>query len=364
MGAHAMELLRERAGPCRHAPAVIVLEVLGKSRATGLRRHGCDLCHRSWWERDGTVIEVPEALQIISEFARAPGPRPQRSKVAAPDRRPRRQTSLAARPKEPAPAAFLALLAWVGQVIGTEHVVFATAEEHGWQVMSPLVTVGNKGDDGTEASVERRGGLGGYLADERLLDAVAALARPGELPARSLAATCPDLVADGARHVVGAPLYGPVGELVAVIVVAYPWAPGPRAGHTPTGQAWAGPETVSCMGKLLATAFRRMRALSPPGPPPGRRGEPSPHHEDAEATRAPAAGRSKRRPGSKGLLTASQVANMFAVSPRTINNWVTNGTLPAVRTAGGHLRVHEADAIALLEGLPASTRASHARSPR
>jgi excisionase family DNA binding protein len=47
------------------------------------------------------------------------------------------------------------------------------------------------------------------------------------------------------------------------------------------------------------------------------------------------------------LLRTSQVANLFRVSPRTVNNWVAQGRLPAIATAGGHKRYRLRDVLAL-----------------
>jgi excisionase family DNA binding protein len=38
------------------------------------------------------------------------------------------------------------------------------------------------------------------------------------------------------------------------------------------------------------------------------------------------------------LLTSSQVARLFGVSPSTVNRWARNGLIRCIRTPGGHYR--------------------------
>ncbi|HVF04492.1 MAG TPA: cobalamin-dependent protein [Frankiaceae bacterium] len=51
--------------------------------------------------------------------------------------------------------------------------------------------------------------------------------------------------------------------------------------------------------------------------------------------------------GDDELLRTSQVARLFHVSPRTINNWVAQGRLTAITTAGGHKRFRLGSVLAL-----------------
>jgi excisionase family DNA binding protein len=62
-------------------------------------------------------------------------------------------------------------------------------------------------------------------------------------------------------------------------------------------------------------------------------------------------------PGTDPLLRTAHVARLFQVSPRTVNNWVTQGRLAAIETAGGHRRYRYSDVVALFRahgGSPAT----------
>lgn len=48
------------------------------------------------------------------------------------------------------------------------------------------------------------------------------------------------------------------------------------------------------------------------------------------------------------LLTAGEVARLFAVNPKTVSRWAKAGKLECIRTLGGHRRYKEADVRALL----------------
>jgi excisionase family DNA binding protein len=48
------------------------------------------------------------------------------------------------------------------------------------------------------------------------------------------------------------------------------------------------------------------------------------------------------------LLTASEVADLFRVSVKTVGRWGRSGALPLRRTIGGHHRYRLADVRALL----------------
>lgn len=56
------------------------------------------------------------------------------------------------------------------------------------------------------------------------------------------------------------------------------------------------------------------------------------------------------------LLTPRQVAELFAVDPKTVTRWAQNGKLPTIRTIGGHRRFRQSVIEALvterLEGTP------------
>lgn len=50
------------------------------------------------------------------------------------------------------------------------------------------------------------------------------------------------------------------------------------------------------------------------------------------------------------LLTPAEVAALFRVDPKTVNRWANTGSLPSVRTPGGHHRYYESVVRSLLGG--------------
>jgi excisionase family DNA binding protein len=48
------------------------------------------------------------------------------------------------------------------------------------------------------------------------------------------------------------------------------------------------------------------------------------------------------------LLTASEVAELFRVNPKTISRWVRERRITGIRTPGGHGRFRESDVRAAL----------------
>lgn len=52
-----------------------------------------------------------------------------------------------------------------------------------------------------------------------------------------------------------------------------------------------------------------------------------------------------------GFLTATQTAELFGVTPRTVVRWAKDGRLASVRTLGGHRRFRRADVAELYEDL-------------
>lgn len=48
------------------------------------------------------------------------------------------------------------------------------------------------------------------------------------------------------------------------------------------------------------------------------------------------------------LLRVREVAEMFAVDPKTVTRWAKEGKLPCIRTPGGHRRYRESAVLALL----------------
>jgi len=61
-------------------------------------------------------------------------------------------------------------------------------------------------------------------------------------------------------------------------------------------------------------------------------------------------------PALERMLTASEVAQLFRVSAKTVGRWGRSGALPLYRTVGGHHRYRLADVIAFL-GLDAEPAA-------
>jgi excisionase family DNA binding protein len=56
------------------------------------------------------------------------------------------------------------------------------------------------------------------------------------------------------------------------------------------------------------------------------------------------------KPIIEQMLTPSEVAKTFGVSPQTVGRWARAGKVDFVRTPGGHRRYREADIRALMEG--------------
>lgn len=57
-----------------------------------------------------------------------------------------------------------------------------------------------------------------------------------------------------------------------------------------------------------------------------------------------------RPAGAEDLLTPSEVAQLFAVNPKTVTRWAQMGRLTVVRTLGGHRRFPAAQVRMLLAG--------------
>src|ERR1700677_346383 len=288
---------------------------------------------------DDAIIESLAARRVRKEAG--PGPRQlplnQRPSPGRGGGQPRSPRALLAPRSEPVPPAFLALLSWVGQAIGSDLVGFAAMGPEGWQTLcsAQAMAVGEGvvvGDhDGQRPSLAAEA-----QRYEGLLSAVAELRRPAELTKECLATVCPGLVARGIGSVVGAPVFGPSGLLKAVTFAAYRTnSPSAQLSAIESG-ARVGPETLGCMGKLLTAAHDRLRTL------------PAPASNDDEAL----ADRLVANPHR--LMLTSEVAALFSVSSRAVSNWVATGALPAVRTAGGHLRFRRADVLALYVGVAGS----------
>jgi len=55
---------------CPHAPDVTVMVAFDDARGRRLRRFSCGICRRGWWESDGGVIGLDEAVEKMRELAR------------------------------------------------------------------------------------------------------------------------------------------------------------------------------------------------------------------------------------------------------------------------------------------------------
>lgn len=55
------------------------------------------------------------------------------------------------------------------------------------------------------------------------------------------------------------------------------------------------------------------------------------------------------RDDGERLLTPGDVAELFAVTPKTVARWADDGKLHAIRTLGGHRRFHAEEVRSLLE---------------
>lgn len=61
---------------------------------------------------------------------------------------------------------------------------------------------------------------------------------------------------------------------------------------------------------------------------------------------------------SPALMTISQAADALGTSVTNARSWADNGTLPSIRTAGGHRRFRRSDVDALLAPTPNTAEAA------
>ena len=66
-------------------------------------------------------------------------------------------------------------------------------------------------------------------------------------------------------------------------------------------------------------------------------------------------------PQDRQLLTPGEVAELFAVDPRTVSRWANEGSLRCIRTPGGHRRFPAADVYALLHAHDDAGAVTHQR---
>ncbi|WP_184725387.1 BldC family transcriptional regulator [Streptosporangium saharense] len=55
-----------------------------------------------------------------------------------------------------------------------------------------------------------------------------------------------------------------------------------------------------------------------------------------------------RDPVGDRLLTPGEVARIFGVDPKTVNQWALTGKIPSIRTPSNHRRYREIDIKALI----------------
>jgi excisionase family DNA binding protein len=323
-------------GRCAHASFATAIDVVDRARGPKLRRHTCGYCHRSWWERDGVEIDVRQALALISQAAGLPRAAPRKNRPSA--KAAREELNAPCSPaREPVPAGFVALLGWVAHAIGTRLVVFAVTGQGGWHTVTLSPAPAAKRRPGSECQRTPQSGVLDAMQRETLLNAVAQLRVPSVLPKGYLATNFPEILGGRVASVVAASLCGADGEPRAVIMAAY-------EGTGAADMHRVSPAAVGTMGKLLATAYRRLcNHQVAPTLPPVTEGRES----DAERAAAEEGTPRSLPPPLAGdpddLMRPNEVAAIFGVHPRSINNWVSSGTLVAVHTLGGHIRIRRGD---------------------
>jgi excisionase family DNA binding protein len=126
----------------------------------------------------------------------------------------------------------------------------------------------------------------------------------------------------GVRWVLGVPLLGPSGEVMAIFAVL---------DTQPRELTRRERAAMVAVGRLVTANLLAHKAT---GPVLGE--VPSP---------------SEPKPAQDGsaLLRSHEVAALFDVTERTVINWASSGKLPCLRTVGGHLRFRSEDVMALLE---------------
>lgn len=130
------------------------------------------------------------------------------------------------------------------------------------------------------------------------------------------------------RWACGLPIRAPGGCLLAVVAVV-DMRRRELAGTAQTG--------------LLAVSRRVQHCL-------GSRAEPGRTQEVIDLTR-----RSQRAATTSQVLRCSEVAEIFAVSERTVMKWAADGRIPSFRTAGNRLRFRHDEIAAFVDGRSRTT---------
>src|SRR5487761_64403 len=92
-----------RAGtPCSHQASAPYIDVMRNRHNTTLRRHECGPCRCNWWESDGKLVGISDALRMITRAAGTPQtPLPQGKRPLGPGRLRRSDPGGAERPHAP-----------------------------------------------------------------------------------------------------------------------------------------------------------------------------------------------------------------------------------------------------------------------
>jgi excisionase family DNA binding protein len=129
----------------------------------------------------------------------------------------------------------------------------------------------------------------------------------------------------GVRWLLGVPLLGPAGDVIAIFAVL---------DTEPRELSRRERAAMVAIGRLISGALSAHRAtdhlVAAAGPPEQTNG-------------------AKQTADGHSLLRSHEVAQLFDVTERTVINWAASGKLSCLRTVGGHLRFRSEDVMSLLE---------------
>jgi excisionase family DNA binding protein len=129
----------------------------------------------------------------------------------------------------------------------------------------------------------------------------------------------------GIRWLLGVPLLGPAGDVIAIFAVL---------DTEPRELSRRERGAMVAVGRLISGALSAHRATDTISAPIG----PADHSSGAKQTA-----------DGHALLRSHEVAAMFDVTERTVINWAASNKLACLRTVGGHLRFRSEDVMSLLE---------------